>query len=341
MLNPELIETEIGFEWDKAACDTRAAAGFNTIQTDIAQYPLHQFNGKVTGLIASPPCQDFSLAGKRAGVDGDRGQLIGEVLRWVDALQPEWVACEQVPPALPVWRDYAETLRGWGFHVWCGILNAANYGVPQSRRRAFLIASKHHQVGPPEPTHDESPEPSLFGDGLLPWVSMSESIGAKHLLRSNQADPSRPFDERGKQPAKKVGGGDWYFRMPPEKPCWTLTSNTGAWRWESPEGDIKITVEQALILQSFPAAYPLQGSKTKQFEQVGNACVGNGNGGWCAVTVTGGGYGFDTTEQHRHRSRFATKQTWPKSRVDRSQLRTHTTAMNAATQQRNPTSGRD
>jgi DNA (cytosine-5)-methyltransferase 1 len=385
MLNPELVETEIGFEWDKAACDTRAAAGFNTIQTDIAQYPLEQLKGKVTGLIASPPCQDFSLAGKRAGIDGERGQLIREVLRWVDALQPEWVACEQVPPALPVWRDYAEVLRGWGFHVWCGVLNAADYGVPQTRKRAFLIAHKTRVVGPPEPTHAQVPEPSLFGDALQPWVTMADALGwgrrkpvwtlcsglsdggghgadrwmsggssirnkidgeignGEWVLNSGQTESQRnrsvrPLD----QPAPTIAFGcdasswkweirpvlrkpngfkvlPWDSAAPTVKPKdgharfddvafipvfegetfieyedgksrWALTrpattvvssfvpeviaapsgGEPGTSRQNRP-GSIRIEISDALVLQSFPADYPLQGSKTKQFQQVGNA----------------------------------------------------------------------
>lgn len=417
MLAPDLHATEIGLEWDAAACETRAAAGHATIRTDIAAYPTDQFAGKVTGLIASPPCQDFSLAGKRAGIEGERGQLITEVLRWAEAMSPDWIACEQVPPALPIWRDYEVELRRMGFFTWSGILNSADYGVPQTRRRAILLASRSGPVGPPEPTHDREPMPSLFGDDLLPWVSMADALGwgrqkpawtlactndtiggsgvraaiakeqasGEWILNAGRTEsqPNRalrsidepaptlafghdsaswkweyrpairtkngfrvldandpapcvkpngpsaryddvalipvgenettvPYDEALKRinddPQKwlvntgrrwvKGGTREDAQTVPASAPAPTISGQTDAWWFTRPattlvgsfcldivagpgvdltrprqdrEGSVRISITDALVLQSFPADYPLQGSKTKQFQQVGNA----------------------------------------------------------------------
>jgi DNA (cytosine-5)-methyltransferase 1 len=60
---------EIGLEWDESACRTRSAAGHRTIRCDVAAYPVEPFVGRVRGLIASPPCQAFSMAGKGGGRD--------------------------------------------------------------------------------------------------------------------------------------------------------------------------------------------------------------------------------------------------------------------------------
>lgn len=189
--------SDVGIEWDAAACATRRAAGHLTIRADVSQYPTEVFVGKVTGLIASPPCTAFSTAGKGAGMDviADLIDAIGnqewgamrcceptvwlplEVGRWVDALRPEWVACEQVPPALPLWESYLPWLRSLGYSAWCGVLNAADYGVPQTRQRAFLMATRVSVAHPPVPTHDRSPMPDLFGGELKPWVSMAEALG--------------------------------------------------------------------------------------------------------------------------------------------------------------------
>ncbi|MFI7097723.1 DNA cytosine methyltransferase, partial [Streptomyces lydicus] len=59
---------DLGLEWDEWACKTRAAAGQLTIRTDVALYPAWPFIGRTRGLIASPPCQAWSMAGKRLGL---------------------------------------------------------------------------------------------------------------------------------------------------------------------------------------------------------------------------------------------------------------------------------
>lgn len=200
---------DVGLEWDEWACKTRAAAGQLTIRTDVARYPVWIFSGRVLGLIASPPCQAWSMAGKRLGLldqplvhqavadlaagRDTREQLLGacrdersllaaEPMRYLHALnatgEPEWVAMEEVPDVLPLWRQYAAILRTWGFSVWTGILNAADYGVPQTRRRAILLASRISTAQPPPPTHAQVAEPeSLFGPGRARWVSMAQALG--------------------------------------------------------------------------------------------------------------------------------------------------------------------
>lgn len=203
----------VGLEWDADACATRAAVGLRTIRCDIAAYPPEAFARQdVEGFIASPPCPAFSKAGKREGLkDGPRlirhahrcrtgwtppsarpwhhpeSRLVLEPLRWVWQLRPRWVALEQVPDVLPMWRATAHALEAWGYSVWTGELNTADYGVGQTRRRAILIARRDGlPAGPPPPTHTDTrevvgrarkrrgPGASLF---LEPWVSMAEVLG--------------------------------------------------------------------------------------------------------------------------------------------------------------------
>jgi DNA (cytosine-5)-methyltransferase 1 len=76
---------------------------------------------------------------------------------------------------LPLWEVYAEELRRLGYSAWCGVLNSADYGVPQVRHRAILIASRVRAVGRPAATHyDPKKGMQLFGE---PWVTMAEALG--------------------------------------------------------------------------------------------------------------------------------------------------------------------
>jgi DNA (cytosine-5)-methyltransferase 1 len=203
----------VGIEKDELACATARAAGHDRIHADIAAYPVDEFRGRVDGLIASPPCQAWSRAGKALGLkdqpaiwgharqveqagrwvpyprDGwrdDRSPLVLEVLRWVLELRPRWVACEQVPDVLPFWRELARILRAVGYSTAAYEVSAEEYGVPQTRVRAILTGRLDGPVAPPAPTHQKyvpgeparHGEVDLFGgDPVLPWVSMAQALG--------------------------------------------------------------------------------------------------------------------------------------------------------------------
>lgn len=204
----ELGLDPLGIEWDDAACQTREANGLRTLQADVATLDPADF-APCDLLIASPPCQAFSMAGNRDGehdleliglvmadlaagrIPADdesewadpRSRLVTEPLRWVRELRPSRIALEQVPPVLPLWERTARYLREWGYAVWTGVLSSERYGVPQTRKRAILMASLDGPVHPPRPTHQSyvpgepaRHEHTLEGE-LLPWVSMAEALG--------------------------------------------------------------------------------------------------------------------------------------------------------------------
>lgn len=281
----------VAIEWDADATRTLHALGVPVIRADVAAYPAEVFAGRVEGITASPPCQSFSSAGKRGGLSDPRGQLVFEPLRWALAVRPRWLACEQVPEVLGIWRDMAHDLEALGYRCWSGVLSAERYGVPQTRSRAILMASLDRVPTPPAPTHQEyvagrpamAQPAGMFHDGELPWVSMAEALGwpaGRTVDRRQTGAPVLSCDDAPcpTMTTAVMGKGVWSFG----RPATTLTTDArgcpppghhdakvSASQWG--EGAIRLTVAEALVLQSFPADYPVQGTKTAAFRQVGNA----------------------------------------------------------------------
>lgn len=252
----------IGVENEINARATRAAAGHATMDLeggDVAAIDPSRLAFPVTGLIASPPCQDFTLAGKQLGLDGVRGKMVYQPIRYIEAIRPEWAAFEQVPQVLPIWKFFEELLRDQGYSTWSGILNSADYGVPQARKRAILMATRNGRVRPPTPTHGPADADDLFGAARTPHVIMADALGwARDRPNTPDWVYRRPATTVvGTFRPDKMAGPDW--RKDPSVP-----------RQNDPNA-VDITLQDALVLQGFPRAYPVQGAKTRQWEQVGNA----------------------------------------------------------------------
>jgi DNA (cytosine-5)-methyltransferase 1 len=129
---------------------------------------LRAVNARPRGYFTRAERQERAWAAVRSA------SLVAEPGRYMAACWPEWIALEQVPEVLPLWRVYATELRARGYHTWTGVLNAADYGVPQTRRRAILIASRKRRVTCPPATHyDPRDGMALFGE---PWVSMADAL---------------------------------------------------------------------------------------------------------------------------------------------------------------------
>ncbi|MER5706018.1 DNA cytosine methyltransferase [Streptomyces sp. NPDC002122] len=294
----------IGLEIDTAACRTAVAAGHLTIQTDVAAYPTAPFKGRSRKQIWSPPCQAWSRAGKRGGLQDqplvhqavedlahgsdtrstlkaacrdERSILAAEPMRWLHDLRPEWVCLEEVPDVLPLWRQYAVYLRGWGYSVWTGVLNAADYGVPQARRRAILIASRIRRATAPDPTHTEHPGDTLFGDGLPRWITMAEALGWGYTQRpaptvtggGTATGGAEPFGNATRQAMRAAMNNPdhWAWRQPSR----TISGTVGHVGGKQSGGHLGLEPEEGAVLQTFPAGHPFYGTKGQRSLQIGNA----------------------------------------------------------------------
>ena len=114
-------------------------------------------------------------------LEDERSALTLVPMHYIERFFPTYVAMEQVPAVLPIWEAYAELMREMGYSVWTGYLHAEQYGVPQTRKRAYLIARRDGRgASPPTATHSRyhSRTPEKLDPGVKKWVSMAEALGA-------------------------------------------------------------------------------------------------------------------------------------------------------------------
>ncbi|WP_241837477.1 DNA cytosine methyltransferase [Streptomyces sp. CB02115] len=199
------------------------------------------------------------------------------------------IVLEQVPTVLPVWKHFAQLLRGAGYAAEAHVLHTEDFGVPQTRRRAVLIA----QYDPtnvdrkplfPEATHqryrkgavrlppgDAAQKASLFDDDVKPWVSMGDALAGtrktEFVMVSNYGsggDPKKRGRRESGEPAPTVTGKVRRNRL------YTLRKDGAGEIVLRPEDELeRLSPREAGLLQSFPAEYPWRSTDVAQ--QIGNA----------------------------------------------------------------------
>ena len=110
---------------------------------DISKVDWSKYHGTVDLVVGGTPCQSFSVAGKREGMDGASG-LVNEYFRLLSEVRPKLFLWENVPGVFSSgeWQDFPQLLREWaklGYHVAWRVLDAQFFGVPQRRRRVFAL----------------------------------------------------------------------------------------------------------------------------------------------------------------------------------------------------------
>ena len=230
-------------------------------------------------LAGCAPCQPFSTYAQRYELDGKDGKwgLMYEFARLIEGVRPEVVTMENVPTVAKheVFHDFVGTLNTLGYEVWFDVVDSSQYGVPQSRRRMVLLASRLGSIKMIEPTHTE-PQTVRQAIGKLRKLNAGESapkdrlhvtstLSTKNLLRIRASRPGgswRDWPEYLVSECHKAESGRTYAgvygRMEWDKPAPTMTTQCygyGNGRFGHPEQDRAISLREAAILQSFPLNY--------------------------------------------------------------------------------------
>jgi site-specific DNA-cytosine methylase len=160
---------------------------------DVRTFPFRRLEGRVGLLSGGPPCQPWSQAGHGRGADDER-DLLAEVPRVVSEVSPEAFVIENVPGLaseqnLPYLRDVMQQLRNPGgrhrYGVLAATLNAADFGVPQARRRLFIIglrdapAAAVYRVFDRVASRATHRDPRLPSDGSPPWVTVGDVLSGR------------------------------------------------------------------------------------------------------------------------------------------------------------------
>lgn len=279
------IDVRIGIDIDPAceypySVNTSATFLHSSVATVSGEQLSEYYRKNGIRLLAGcAPCQTFSTYNKKAKKDDKRWWLLLEFGRIVEELSPELVTMENVPGLIDqdVFTSFVAILRQRRYHVSYSIVDCAEYGIPQTRRRLVLLASKFGPIS--------LLSPSEFGSKPK---TVKQAIGNLPRLVAGQMDPHDPLHQAAglsqlnleRIKASKIGGTwrDWdaslvaschkkttggsypsvYGRMSWSEPAPTMTTQFfgfGNGRFGHPEQDRALTLREGAILQTFPPDY--------------------------------------------------------------------------------------
>ncbi|WP_085545924.1 DNA cytosine methyltransferase [Burkholderia pseudomallei] len=250
-------------------------------------------------LIGCAPCQGFSSHRNEHGESDIRNSLFVDFARIASKVGPDAIVVENVPELLtdrywPYVAKARQILEKAGYYVHVNVHNMAEFGVPQERFRALMLAMKR-PFAPPKGflSADQfrtvrdtiSALPVVSAGQKHPVDPMHFSAGHKEsTIETIRAVPkdggNRPDHvgpaclQRAKERTGKAAYEDVYGRLAWDKPAITITAyarNPASGRFVHPEQDRGLTVREAALLQGFPRGYEIVGGLDERFRQIGNA----------------------------------------------------------------------
>ena len=278
-------------ELDKTFCKTlrKNHPGVTVVEGSMVDLDLTPHKGKVDVLQGGVPCQAFSQAGERKGLDDPRGQLITHFNKLINDCEPRVFLVENVKGLMT--HNKGETLRGiltlfannGKYTVYHKVLNAKDYDVPQKRER-ILIVGVHSSITKTF-TYPEKSKTSVVLKDVL--TNVPPSIGATYP--EHKADVMRRVPQGGcwvnlpediqkaymGEKGLAAGGGKRGIarRLAMNEQSLTLTTSPCQKQTERchPIETRPLNVREYARIQTFPDSYTFEGSMGNQYKQIGNA----------------------------------------------------------------------
>ena len=225
-------------------------------------------------IIGGFPCQGFSVANTKRNEKDERHSLYKELIRAIEAKKPKFFLAENVKGLTnlsggKVFKMILSDFSGLGYSVSYKILNAADYGVPQTRVRVIIVGVRNDisfEYAFPEPVCDKDGK-----NGLRRWVSVQDAL-------VGVPDPDKPNNLCNHTYSKyKLNFNGYIGHRPldPDKPAPTVTargdSRGGVVILPHPNGQRRMTCRELARIQSFPLDFEFCGSNSSIYRQIGNA----------------------------------------------------------------------
>lgn len=244
------------------------------------------FEGKVDILTGGSPCQSFSIIGKRAGLDDTRGTLFYEYARLVKQCKPKVFVYENVPGMLThdhgnTWSVIKSVFDSLGYKIYSQILNAVDYGIPQDRKRLFVVGFLDHSVD------FEFPSPkklqTVMQDYLEPEVAVKHYLGKKGFefvtnpKYRNRARVNPKIIQTQKANQQFNWNGDFVFEpLSKVENDAQIMSRAYVSQWMGQTGVIRqLSYRECLRLMGFPDSFKIVVPNVPAYRQAGNSIVVN------------------------------------------------------------------
>lgn len=220
------------------------------------------------------PCQGFSMSGNRV-VDDPRNSLYLEMLEIVKNIKPKFVVMENVEGLRTMLNGKVEQkiikdYQNIGYKINVTVLNSADYGVAQTRKRVIFIANRINQENyHPKPIYSANNYKTL-GECISKYMSLDEDVSINHIFTRHSDEMIQRIVNTKEGESVYKNYSDGWKKSPWNKPSCTIKENHGGVNLH-PKLPRVLTVRELAALQSFPDNFIFKGTKKWQLVQIGNA----------------------------------------------------------------------